>query len=73
MVVRAQEHHIGAMSAESVPISSVQAEADKAATRGFLFALSAYGLWGVLPLFLKLVDHIPAVEVVAPMSSTMVR
>ena len=53
------------MSAESVPISSVQAEADKAATRGFLFALSAYGLWGVLPLFLKLVDHIPAVEVVA--------
>src|SRR6187431_575320 len=53
------------MSAESVPIPSVQAEADQAAARGFLFALSAYLLWGVLPLFLKLVDHIPAVEVVA--------
>ena len=53
------------MSAESVPIPSIQAEADQAAARGFLFALSAYLLWGVLPLFLKLVDHIPAVEVVA--------
>lgn len=32
--------------------------------RGFLFALSAYLLWGVLPLYLKLMDHIPAFEVV---------
>jgi len=35
------------------------------ATRGFWFALSAFLLWGVLPLFIKLVGHIPAVEVVA--------
>jgi chloramphenicol-sensitive protein RarD len=35
------------------------------ATRGFLFALSAYLLWGMLPLFIKLVGHIPAAEVVA--------
>ena len=33
--------------------------------RGFGFALSAYLLWGFLPLYLKLVGHIPAVEVVA--------
>lgn len=35
------------------------------ATRGFLFALGAYGLWGVQPLFMKAVAHIPAAEVVA--------
>jgi chloramphenicol-sensitive protein RarD len=34
-------------------------------TRGFLFAFSAYFLWGLLPFFLKAVDHIPAAEVVA--------
>jgi chloramphenicol-sensitive protein RarD len=33
--------------------------------RGFGFALSAYFLWGFLPLYLKMLDHIPAVEVVA--------
>lgn len=33
--------------------------------RGFGFALSAYLLWGFLPLYLKAVGHIPAVEVVA--------
>ena len=40
-------------------------EAHKAATRGFLFALSAYLMWGVLPLYMKAVAHIPPVEVVA--------
>lgn len=33
--------------------------------RGFLFALTAYLLWGVLPFFMKAVAHIPAAEVVA--------
>ncbi|NMG41520.1 EamA family transporter RarD [Chelativorans sp. ZYF759] len=32
---------------------------------GFMFALSAYGLWGLMPLYMKLVAHIPAAEVVA--------
>jgi chloramphenicol-sensitive protein RarD len=32
---------------------------------GFLYALSAYLIWGFLPLYMKLVDHIPAAEVVA--------
>ncbi len=32
---------------------------------GFGFALAAYGLWGFLPLYLKAMDHIPPLEVVA--------
>ena len=32
---------------------------------GFVFALCAYGLWGVMPLYMKLVAHIPPAEVVA--------
>jgi chloramphenicol-sensitive protein RarD len=32
---------------------------------GFLYALTAYLLWGALPLYLKLVAHIPPLEVVA--------
>ena len=35
------------------------------ATRGFFFALTAYTLWGVQPIFMKMVAHIPATEVVA--------
>lgn len=33
--------------------------------KGFILALSAYLLWGVLPFYLKTVAHIPALEVVA--------
>ena len=32
---------------------------------GFVYALTAYVLWGFLPLFLKLVAHIPPVEIVS--------
>lgn len=35
------------------------------AARGLAFAMAAYLLWGVLPLYLKAVDHIPLVEIVA--------
>lgn len=35
------------------------------APRGFAFALAAYLLWGFLPLYMKAVSHIPAMEVVA--------
>ena len=35
------------------------------ARSGFFYALSAYLLWGVLPLYMKAVAHIPAIEVVA--------
>jgi chloramphenicol-sensitive protein RarD len=33
--------------------------------QGLAFAISAYVLWGFLPLYLKAVSHIPAAEVVA--------
>ncbi|CAN7529409.1 EamA family transporter RarD [Phyllobacterium sp. LjRoot231] len=33
--------------------------------KGFIFALCAYLLWGILPFYLKSVGHIPALEVVA--------
>ena len=32
---------------------------------GLVFAVSAYVLWGFLPLYMKLLDHIPALEIVA--------
>ncbi|MEM1377573.1 MAG: EamA family transporter RarD [Pseudomonadota bacterium] len=32
---------------------------------GFVYALSAFGLWGLFPLYLKAVAHIPVWEVVA--------
>ncbi len=37
--------------------------AEHKSPRGFAFALAAYALWGVLPLFMKAVAHVPAVEV----------
>lgn len=43
-------------------ISAVQNEDTP---RGFAFAFAAYFMWGFLPLYLKLVAHIPALEVVA--------
>lgn len=42
-----------------------QAPEDKDTAQGFFFALMAYFLWGFLPLYLKLMAHMPAVEVVA--------
>ena len=32
---------------------------------GFAFAIGAYGAWGALPLYLKAMDHVPALEIVA--------
>ena len=32
---------------------------------GLAFAVSAYLMWGGLPLYMKLLDHVPAAEVVA--------
>ena len=44
---------------------AIQIEADAKARRGFLLALGAYLLWGLLPFYMKAVAHIPAAEVVA--------
>jgi chloramphenicol-sensitive protein RarD len=30
---------------------------------GLLFALGAFGLWGALPIYWKLLDHVPALEI----------
>ena len=35
------------------------------AARGFVFALLAYFLWGLLPFYMKAVAHVPALEVLA--------
>jgi chloramphenicol-sensitive protein RarD len=41
-------------------------EAARAATRrGFFYALAAYLLWGVMPLYMKAVAHIPSLEVLS--------
>ncbi|WP_370232069.1 EamA family transporter RarD [Cognatishimia sp.] len=38
---------------------------NKDTPEGLAFAVSAYLMWGFLPLYLQLISHIPAVEVVA--------
>ena len=38
---------------------------DETARRGLYFGLAAYGLWGVLPIYFKAVDTVPAVDIVA--------
>lgn len=46
-------------------LSHETASEPKEPLSGMAFALSAYILWGFLPLFMKQVSHIPAAEVVA--------
>jgi chloramphenicol-sensitive protein RarD len=58
MVLAPAAAHMSAMTTETLT-------ARDSATRGFLFALSAYLLWGFLPFYMKAVAHIPAAEVVA--------
>lgn len=40
-------------------------DADSNARRGFLLALGAYLLWGLLPFYMKAVAHLPLAEVIA--------
>lgn len=44
---------------------AIQSRASNDARRGFLLALSAYLLWGLLPFYIKAVGHLPILEVVA--------
>jgi chloramphenicol-sensitive protein RarD len=46
-------------------VEALQTEADSAARRGFLLALAAYFLWGLLPFYMKAVAHLPLAEVIA--------
>ena len=41
------------------------AQTDEDAPRGLMFALGAYVFWGFLPLYMKMLSHISAAEVVA--------
>ncbi len=41
------------------------ADADSKARSGFLLALGAYLLWGMLPFYMKAVAHLPLIEVIA--------
>lgn len=45
------------------PVAPAMKNEDSA--RGFAFALTAYVIWGFLPLFMKAVAHIPPTEVIA--------
>src|SRR3954467_5769324 len=44
---------------------AITLEADTKARRGFLLALGAYLLWGLLPFYMKAVGHLPLIEVIA--------
>ena len=47
------------------PDSLPTARTNEDTPQGLAFALGAYGLWGFLPLYMKLLAHVPAAEVVA--------
>ena len=47
------------------PDSQPTARTNEDTPQGLAFALGAYGLWGFLPLYMKLLAHVPAAEVVA--------
>jgi len=47
------------------PAANPAADTVGSATRGFVLALAASLLWGILPIFLKPLAHIPATEVLA--------
>ncbi|TPK87493.1 EamA family transporter RarD [Mesorhizobium sp. B2-4-12] len=44
---------------------TIALDADSKARRGFLLALGAYLLWGLLPFYMKAVAHLPLAEVIA--------
>ncbi|ANT50784.1 MULTISPECIES: EamA family transporter RarD [Mesorhizobium] len=46
-------------------IETAHLDEDAKARRGFLLALGAYLLWGMLPFYMKAVAHLPLIEVIA--------
>src|SRR2546430_15596089 len=44
---------------------AIALDADSKARRGFLLALGAYLLWGLLPFYMKAVAHLPLAEVIS--------
>jgi len=48
----------------NAPLSE-QAAAHRRAQAGFLYGLAAYGMWGILPIYFKLLKSVPSVDIVA--------
>ncbi len=44
---------------------SIAERQDNSALRGFAFTFAAFGLWGILPLWVKTIDHVPVIDFVA--------
>jgi len=42
-----------------------QTDAHKRARAGLMFGLAAYGLWGVMPIYFKLLQAVPSIDIVA--------
>jgi chloramphenicol-sensitive protein RarD len=40
-------------------------EAEKRARAGLMYGIAAYGLWGVLPIYFKLLQAVPSIDIVA--------
>lgn len=47
------------------PAEALRPKASEDSRQGLIFAISAYVFWGFLPLYMKLIAHIPPAEVVA--------
>ncbi len=44
---------------------SEQDAAHRRARAGLLYGLAAYGLWGVMPIYFKLLKAVPSIDIVA--------
>lgn len=53
------------LGARKVNAPTPQQSADSRARAGFFYGLAAYGLWGVLPIYFKLLQAVPSIDIVA--------
>ena len=53
------------MNAPESPKVAAARSSAHATRRGFAFGVAAYGLWGVLPIYFKLLETLPAFDIVA--------
>ncbi len=53
------------MSRMETPLRSLSHPSSDSALIGVFHALGCFGVWGLFPIYFKLLDHIPALEVVA--------
>jgi len=44
---------------------ATEQSADRRARAGFFYGLAAYGLWGILPVYFKLLKAVPSIDIVA--------